>query len=1190
MRLTSEFRVPVRSCAGFRRAPIVLLVLAAAACLLTAGEDETPSADEKTSKIGESDTTQKVAVPAAAPSGFSKTGKKCTASCSTSTASVEAGKLTVSSAGSQLSFEYLAISWGGEPATIGKPETTVSEKIASTSRGGGVVETVTSRPEGFENDLVFAKSGGKGDLVIEGTISTALAIERTFPCDPAAGEFQTDGEVTFIDGAGSRPLQVNPISVKDAAGKSMVATVEFRTTTAGYDFKFKIPETWISEATFPVTVDPLIGSPAALNTESSGKNYTSARGAFGAGKYFAAYERTDGSSADVYARMINADGTLPGAQFSVATGSSHQRNPKVAYSPASGGVFGVVFMDGNNCILKRYDTSGALLATHTINNAAYSGLGGVGIATNSTGDFLCTFVVTSSWPQSPWGLWGEVRSPSGSVVYDDVQLVQDSGGGQSGVMSNPEPIWNSSRSEWYVLWLQNQALHGKGWNNAMTSGATSDVTFTNWAEWPRITWNSVDDQYLAVYAYGNVCYGQRIAPEDGSLMGSAFQLNTTPGVDKNQPSVAFSALANRFVTAYTKGYSPVGGIYGQVVTASGTLWKDMFTVDDGSSYLENSSCLIANPTNDEFLALWADKAWNNTFSVIYYVRLEITPPAVPTISITHSTSAPWTMTLSWAKDSAADLSGYNVYRATTAGGPYGAPVFVPPPGGATVTYEDSTVSTDVRYYYVVESVDTRANVSDLSVEVSDIIDTTIPATPTGLAGTPADMQVDLTWDANGESDLAGYNAWYRTTAGPGTWTQANGTLIPADPNPSFSVTGLVNGTSYDFAVSAKDTAGNESPKCTPISVTPADSVAPAAPVGLAGTPADMQVDLTWTANGEGDLAGYNVYCRTTSPPGSWEQKNGALLGSPAFSVTGLDNGVSYDFAVTAKDTSGNESAMSTPISVTPADAVPPVAPTGLAGTAGDTVVDLTWTPNSEGDLAGYNVYYRVTGDTEWIQKNGALVGGPSYSVTGLANWLNYDFAVSAKDTSGNESTKSTSITKAPDGPISPPSLDASNERKTNDSTPAITGTSTRGWTVTLYQGTLAIGSGLVDATGHFNISTDELSEGSHIIQAKATPPSPGAPTSGLSSGRVVTIDVTPPAIPTGLSVLFGDSFADLRWDANTEEDLLGYNIYRREPGVSDWTKVNDKPVTGERYLDESVVNAHTYEYRITAVDDTLDEN
>lgn len=1190
MRITSEVRVRAFACASFRRGPAVILALAVAACLLAAGEEETPSADEKTSRIGESGTAQKVDVPAAAPSGFSKTGKKCTATCSTSAASVEAGKLTVSSAGSQLSFEYLGISWGGEPATIGKPETTVSEKIASTSRGGGVVETVTSRAEGFENDLVFASSGGKGDLEIKGTITTTLAIERTFPCDPAAGEFQTDGEVTFLDAAGNRPLQVNPISVKDAAGKSMVATVEFSTTKTGYDFKFKIPETWISAAAFPVTVDPLIGSPAALNTESSGKDYTNARGAFGAGKYFAAYERTDGASADVYARMINADGTLQGAQFSVATGSSHQRNPKVAYSAASGGVFGVVFMDGNNCILKRYDTSGVLLATHTINNVSTSGLGGVGITTNSNGDFLCTFVVSMSWPQSSLGLWGEVRSASGSVVYDDVQLVQDTGGGgQGGSFSNPEPIWNSSRSEWFVLWLQGQALHGKGWNTAMTSGATSDVTLTNWAEWPRIAWNSVDDQYLAVYAYGNVCYGQRVSPDDGSLVGSAFQLNTTPGVDKKQPTVSFSAAARRFVTSYTKGYSPVGGIYGQVVTASGTLWKDLFTVDDGSGYLENSSCLVANPTNDEFLALWADKAWNNTFSVIYYVRLEITPPAVPTVSITHSTSAPWTMTLSWAKDSAADLFGYNVYRATTAGGPYSAPVFVPPPGGATVTYVDSTVSTDVRYYYVVESVDTRANVSDLSVEVSDIIDTTTPAAPTGLAGTAADRSVVLTWTANSESDLAGYNAFYRET-GSGTWTQANGTLIPATPTPSYTVTGLVNGVSYDFSVSAKDIAGNESAKSTAITVTPADGVPPAAPTGLAGTSADGSVDLTWNANSEGDLAGYNVYCRETGGDPTWIQKNATLHTTTSFSVTGLVNGTSYDFAIDAKDTSGNLSEKSSPVSVTPADAVPPAAPTGLAGTAGNTVVDLTWTPNSEGDLAGYNVYCRVAGDTEWTRKNGALVGSPSYSVTGLVNWLSYDFAVTAKDTSGNESAMSASITKAPDGPISPPSLDASNERKTNDSTPAITGISTRGWTVTLYQGTLGIGSGLVDATGHFNISTDELSEGSHIIQAKATPPSPGAPTSGLSSGRVVTIDVTAPATPTGLSVLFGDSFADLRWDANTEEDLLGYNIYRREPGVSDWARVNDKPVTGTRYLDESVVNGHTYEYRLSAIDDTLDEN
>ena len=44
-----------------------------------------------------------------------------------------------------------------------------------------------------------------------------------------------------------------------------------------------------------------------------------------------------------------------------------------------------------------------------------------------------------------------------------------------------------------------------------------------------------------------------------------------------------------------------------------------------------------------------------------------------------------------------------------------------------------------------------------------------------------------------------------------------------------------------------------------------DPTPPAAPTGLTPTAGNGSVSLTWTANGEPDLSGYNIYRSTTSP-------------------------------------------------------------------------------------------------------------------------------------------------------------------------------------------------------------------------------------------------------------------------------------------------------------------------------------
>ncbi|NGM63399.1 BspA family leucine-rich repeat surface protein, partial [Sphingobacterium sp. SGG-5] len=95
-----------------------------------------------------------------------------------------------------------------------------------------------------------------------------------------------------------------------------------------------------------------------------------------------------------------------------------------------------------------------------------------------------------------------------------------------------------------------------------------------------------------------------------------------------------------------------------------------------------------------------------------------------------------------------------------------------------------------------------------------------------------------------------------------------------------------------------------------------DGVAPAAPAGVTATFGNQQNVLNWTANTEGDLTSYKVYGGTSANPTSVL----ATVTAPAattYTHTGLTNGTTYYYRITAVDQAGNESAAGTEVSAVP---------------------------------------------------------------------------------------------------------------------------------------------------------------------------------------------------------------------------------------------------------------------------------
>src|SRR5436190_12128356 len=91
---------------------------------------------------------------------------------------------------------------------------------------------------------------------------------------------------------------------------------------------------------------------------------------------------------------------------------------------------------------------------------------------------------------------------------------------------------------------------------------------------------------------------------------------------------------------------------------------------------------------------------------------------------------------------------------------------------------------------------------------------------------------------------------------------------------------------------------------------PKDVTPPAAPRGLFSVTGDHEATLSWLGNTEGDLAGYRIYEAPCASGSSCPYDRIGATATTKFVATGLTNGVTRYFAISAVDQAGNESALS----------------------------------------------------------------------------------------------------------------------------------------------------------------------------------------------------------------------------------------------------------------------------------------
>jgi len=216
--------------------------------------------------------------------------------------------------------------------------------------------------------------------------------------------------------------------------------------------------------------------------------------------------------------------------------------------------------------------------------------------------------------------------------------------------------------------------------------------------------------------------------------------------------------------------------------------------------------------------------------------------------------------LSWDASPETDFSFYRLYRSdndfTNVEGMQ--PLQMVP--GTWTTTTDGGVASETTYYYAVTPIDSTSNENkDVDAVRFDVPDFLAPAKITGLSvqHVTGEFALDLSWNPSGSDDIAEYRIYRSASAFIDKRTaQQIGTAESSTT--SYRDSGLLEETTYHYAVTAVDETGNEDWHVTSASGKTADLNAPEITIHepVDGELYQQQVHVRWEATEEPRWCGY----------------------------------------------------------------------------------------------------------------------------------------------------------------------------------------------------------------------------------------------------------------------------------------------------------------------------------------------
>jgi hypothetical protein len=276
-----------------------------------------------------------------------------------------------------------------------------------------------------------------------------------------------------------------------------------------------------------------------------------------------------------------------------------------------------------------------------------------------------------------------------------------------------------------------------------------------------------------------------------------------------------------------------------------------------------------------------------------------------------------------------------------------------------------------------------------------------PGQVTGVSATAGAASARVSWSA---PTSGGTVTSYAVTPYIGTSAQTPTTVSGATL--STRITGLTPNTAYTFTVQASNPNGSGAASAHSNQVTPQTYVAPEAPTNVTASAATAEALVSWTApseEGGTPITGYTVtpYIGSAAQPAT-----NVSASSTSATITGLSNGTTYTFKVSASNAVGTGEASQPSGAVTPQDTIFNFATPSMVDSGDPNSVELgvKFTAEKAGSVTGIRFYKASTNTGTHIgslwSASGTLLASATFTGESASGWQQVTFSKAVSITAG----------------------------------------------------------------------------------------------------------------------------------------------------------------------------------------------